>query len=226
MSSDPENLQVPEKSFKIVANSAAMDYDSIMRFPAETEHEYIKLIPKKSKSVKSALTAHDSDSDEDFYRGRYMGKDRMKNSHLKRSTGLFVPELNKEPIMGFNSSTDTGPISFIERQRKKECEEAAKKADNTVEAGKTNAGSAPNNVEGAPTGRKRKRATCAGPERVKRSYVWKDGGKRAGEAGVQKKIKMYKAKPKDADKENKENKDDKEDDDVEAAGEGGDAMSA
>jgi hypothetical protein len=226
MSGGRENLQVRKKTFKTAANSAEMDYDSIMRFPAETEHEYIKRTPKKSKSVKSALTAHDSDSDEDFYRGRYMGKDRMKNSHVKRSTGLFVPELNKEPMMGFNSSTDTGPISFIERQRKKEREEVAKKACSMVEADKTAAGDTANNVEGAATGCKRKRATCAGPERVKRSYVWKDGGKRAGEAGVQKKIKMYKAKPKNADKKNKDIEDSNGYDDAGAGGEGGDAISA
>jgi hypothetical protein len=179
MSPGPEGLRVPKHTFKTTANSTKMelDPDSFMRFPAELSPP-VKAA-KKAKTIYSAYTHNPAEDEENIERGRYLGKDRYLS---RRIDTHFMADSKKEPAVEFNTSTKTGAMSWIMRER----------GDNAnAGAGDAEEGNDPATI--AP-GTKRKRATCAGPDRVKRSYTWRDGGKRAGEAGVQKKLEENKSK--------------------------------
>lgn len=205
--SDIESSPEDHNALQIKCTSSEIDYESIMRFPADTEQGLRKELTKeKTKTKRTGF----NDYDEEFFRGMYMGKDRGKKNtgHRNdgcmvddRSKGIFVPDPKKQPPpLEFDSNTRMGCISWILRAREMKQKgwglldaNGTGAADDAIAIFGNRAGSAAgdNKTTATPrvaTGGKRKRTRCADPRRIKRTYVWKSGGKRAREGVIQKKI--------------------------------------
>jgi hypothetical protein len=197
MSMAREDLTVAKTTVVTTANEHR-NFDSLINFPTPNSTTNLNSQSRNKsgangKSAKKApistYTSYVSDSDDEDYggriKGRYSGKDRKIEDDRRRPT--FDARTNQafQPDMNFTSSTVTLPINYLARQR--HLEESLQ----TSLVGRATATRASRRSTRTPETNevKLKRANCSGPaDRVKRHYTWHDGGKRASEAGVQKKI--------------------------------------
>ena len=125
----------------------------------------------------------------------------MKSIAFKRGHVLFVPEDDQV----LTSSVKPGPLTLAEyEEQKQQCQREADEAwtaSATANHGSGNAGAG-----GAPETRQRTRPTFADLARVKRAYVWRSGGKRAGEGSIAKKLKLNQDQAKTVTKEKNDSK--------------------